>query len=115
MSKPKLLADENLERDLVNALKRRGFDIRYAKKGLGNSELLAIAESEGRVLVTHDHDFLRVELYKSSKGVIVLPVLKIEEMVKILVEFLERVEAKELEGKAFLLRREFSIENSIEE
>lgn len=64
----KILADENIELSLVNFLKAKGFDVKYTERGLRNSELIALAEKEERILLTHDHDFLRIELYKSKYG-----------------------------------------------
>ena len=99
------MADENIERDLVIELKEKGFDIGYCEKGLRNSELIKISTEEKRILLTHDHDFLHEYLYKSSEGVIVIPVLLIEEMVGILLRFFSGFKG-EFKGKAFLLSKE---------
>ncbi|RLE70398.1 MAG: hypothetical protein DRJ45_05230 [Thermoprotei archaeon] len=105
MSEFKLLADENIEKGLVMELKERGFDIRYCDKGLKNSELIKISAEEKRALLTHDKDSLQEYLYKFAKGIIVIPVLPIEEMVEILLRFFSRFKG-ELKGRAFLLSKE---------
>ena len=101
----KLLADENIEKGLVMGLKLKGFDIRYCEKGIKNSELVRVSAEEKRVLLTHDRDFLQEYLYKDSEGIIVIPVLPIEEMVEILLRFFSRFKG-EFKGRAFLLSKE---------
>ena len=57
----KLLADENIHRDVVRFLRDRGFDVLdVAEEGmLGTTDvdLLRRAVSEDRVVMTHDRDF----------------------------------------------------------
>ena len=77
-------ADADLNQIIVAALVRRapGVDFRTAEvahlKGLDDPEVLALAASEGRVLVTHDsrtmpgHFGAFVESHRSA-GVIVIP------------------------------------------
>ena len=101
----KLLADENIEKGLVMELKEKGFDIGYCEKGIKNSELIKISAEEKRTLLTHDRDFLQEYLYKDSEGIIVIPVLPIEEMVEILLRFFSRFKG-EFKGRAFLLSKE---------
>lgn len=56
-----LLADENLFASLVGYLRSEGFDVRYVQEegwnGFTDTELLALAAKEGRVVVTQDNDF----------------------------------------------------------
>jgi predicted nuclease of predicted toxin-antitoxin system len=56
--------DENVDVALAQALIRRGFDVSTASSaglvGADDLEHLAFALREGRVLVTHDTDFLRL-------------------------------------------------------
>ena len=100
----KLLADENIEKGLVVELKEKGFDIRYCEKGIKNSELIKISAEEKRALLTHDRDFLQEYLYKDSEGIIVIPVLPIEEMVEILLKFFFRFK-ENLKAKHFCCLR----------
>ncbi|MGB9718930.1 MAG: DUF5615 family PIN-like protein [Thermoproteota archaeon] len=106
MSKPKILADENIESSLIKFLKGKGFDVKCASKGLRNSELLAIAEREGRILLTHDHDFLRIESYRPVNGTLVLAIYPLTEIEDIMLKFFKRFEFDEIRGKAFLLTKD---------
>lgn len=54
------LADENFPAAVVKALREGGHDVRYATEDLAqtpDSELLAIAQEEGRIILTQDKDF----------------------------------------------------------
>jgi predicted nuclease of predicted toxin-antitoxin system len=56
-----LLTDENLDPDVVAHLRQLGFDVLdVVERGLQGStdvDLLRLATSQGRVVVTHDADF----------------------------------------------------------
>ncbi len=56
--------DENVDPAVADALRRRGVDVSTTREaGLlraGDDKQLAFVESEGRILVTHDADFLRI-------------------------------------------------------
>jgi uncharacterized protein with PIN domain len=106
LSQLKILADENIESSIIKFLESKGFDVKHAPKGSKNSELLSLAEKEGRVLLTHDHDFLGIESYKPISGTLVLPVYSITEMKEILMKFFGKFTLEEIRGKAFLLTRE---------
>jgi len=62
LSPLKILADENIESSIIKFLESKGFDVKRGPKGSKNSELLSLAEKEERVLLTHDHDFLRIDI-----------------------------------------------------
>lgn len=56
----KLLANENLPRQLVAALRARGHDVRWVleeRRGIADPVVLREALAEGRVLLTGDKDF----------------------------------------------------------
>lgn len=56
----RLLANENLPGDAVGELRRRGHDVLWARThlaGAADSEILARAVAEERLLVTFDKDF----------------------------------------------------------
>jgi predicted nuclease of predicted toxin-antitoxin system len=56
----KLLADENIARDMVTWLRNQGCDVLHAAETLvreADSVLLRTAEAEGRLLLTEDKDF----------------------------------------------------------
>jgi arginase family enzyme len=57
----KLLADENIDRAVVEKLRSRNIDTAYVEeeiKGADDTEVMEKAVSERRVLVTFDSDFL---------------------------------------------------------
>jgi Domain of unknown function (DUF5615) len=83
----RLLADENLDTDLVRALRRRmpSLDIaRVQDVGLTGSDdasVLAWAAAQGRILVTHDvstiprYAYERVDRGEAMPGVVIVPQL----------------------------------------
>ncbi len=73
----RFLADANLERVLVDWLRAQGHDVTWAvdlPPSTPDDEILAIAEQEGRVVVTNDLDFgeLVFRQRRSSIGVVLL-------------------------------------------
>ena len=55
-----LLANENVPRLTVGALRAAGHDVLWARTDLAGSsdqEILSRAQAEGRILLTHDKDF----------------------------------------------------------
>ncbi len=55
-----LLADENLHPIIVTFLRSQGYNVLYAREGLiGSSDtaLMQLAQSQNRVVITHDKDF----------------------------------------------------------
>jgi predicted nuclease of predicted toxin-antitoxin system len=56
----RILADECCPRRIVDRLREAGMDVRYAAESdtaSTDQELLAIANAEGRIVVTEDFDF----------------------------------------------------------
>ena len=57
----KLLTDENIHRDVVQFLRRQGFDVQDVSEqnlfGTPDLDLVRTAFAEGRVILTHDSDF----------------------------------------------------------
>ena len=63
----RLLADENFPQSIVDSLRTGGHDVSWARtgrNGLKDSELLDIAESEARVLMTLDKDFWQIAVQR---------------------------------------------------
>ena len=59
----KLLADENFPRPVVEALGKQGHDVLWARlacAGWRDADLLDLAETEGRVVLTLDKDFCQI-------------------------------------------------------
>ena len=64
MEKIRLHLDEQVDRAIAQALKRRGIDVTTTPEagllGAGDEEQLAFAISQERVIFTHDDDFLTI-------------------------------------------------------
>ncbi|MBC8183333.1 DUF5615 family PIN-like protein [candidate division KSB1 bacterium] len=73
----KFLADENVEKPIVDWLRNNGFDVLYVSefaKSSPDDELLEKANQEYRILLTNDKDFGELVFLqrKSSSGVILM-------------------------------------------
>jgi predicted nuclease of predicted toxin-antitoxin system len=73
----KILADENVEREIIEALRGAGFDVlsvRESYTGIPDDEVLQVAEKENAVILTNDKDFgeLIFRYSLKSRGVILL-------------------------------------------
>ena len=73
----KFLADEGIDRSIVNELRALGFDVFYViedVRSLDDDILLQIARDENRILITRDKDFgeLVFRLNKAHAGVILI-------------------------------------------
>lgn len=66
--KPKFYTDEHVPNSVVKGLRLRGVDVLTTKEagmlGASDEEHMAYAKREGRVIFTHDEDFLNLH----SKG-----------------------------------------------
>lgn len=64
MTSLKFYLDENVANDVATGLRTRGINVlttaEAGNKGIPDTEQLAFALSEIRVIVTHDRDFLRL-------------------------------------------------------
>jgi len=73
----KILADENIEREFIEALREADFDVisvRESYIGIADDEILQIAAEEKAVILTYDTDFgeLIFRFNLQSHGVILL-------------------------------------------
>ena len=61
----KVLADENIPRPLVAMLRSLGIDVFWIveseSRGIGDGEVAAMANAQGRALLTRDSDFINDE------------------------------------------------------
>ena len=78
----KILADENIEREFIEALREAGFDVISIREdyiGFADDEILQIAVNEKAIVLTHDTDFgeLIFRFSLKSQGVILLRVHKL--------------------------------------
>lgn len=65
----RLLADENLPLPTIEALRRAGHDVTWARTdffGTSDSALLDIAEHQGRVLLTLDKDLWQIAIQRRN-------------------------------------------------
>jgi len=70
-----LLADENVDRQIVERLRHDGFDVRYkTDAGISDDEVLDLANREESLLLTADKDFgeLVFRLKKITVGVLLI-------------------------------------------
>ena len=70
-----LLADENVQRTVVDNLRQRGHDVHYVQEmtpGVPDETVLEMATRESAVLLTYDRDFgeLVFRQKQSARGVI---------------------------------------------
>lgn len=70
----RLLVDENVHAGLISILASAGHDAIRVPSGIRNGEVIAMAVAEGRILVTHDRDFLDPARYPpaGTPGIICL-------------------------------------------
>ena len=73
----KFLADENLDAPIVKELRANGFDVLFileSHSGIDDEDVLSIAKSQDRLLITQDKDFgeLVFRLNQIHAGVILV-------------------------------------------
>ncbi|MCK4859015.1 MAG: DUF5615 family PIN-like protein [Candidatus Omnitrophica bacterium] len=73
----KFLADENIEKPLVDFLRGKGFDVLYVceqHKSISDEEVLYLANQEDRILLTNDKDFGELIFLqrKISQGIVLI-------------------------------------------
>ena len=77
----RILANENFPGEAVAALRLRGHDIKWVRTdapGISDDQVLALAASEGRTLVTFDKDFGELAFKRklpSASGIVLFRVL----------------------------------------
>ena len=76
MLKPRLLADENIPRTVIIALREKEYNIASVwelRPGMSDEEVVELAMKESRIIITFDKDFGRIALLKPNiTGVILL-------------------------------------------
>ena len=74
----RFLSDENISPSLVKAIRKKDFDVKDIKEekkfGIGDDEVLKIANNENRIVISHDKDFANLinNRFLPHKGVILL-------------------------------------------
>ena len=69
------LLDENIHWGLKKFLAQLGHDTELSPKGLVNGEVLEVAMSQERILVTHDADFSKQIIVRKHPGIILVKIL----------------------------------------
>jgi predicted nuclease of predicted toxin-antitoxin system len=76
LSKPRILADENIPKTAIQILRNSSFDVIPVweiRPGLSDDDVVNIAVSEGRIILTFDKDFGRYALTNPNiPGVILI-------------------------------------------
>ena len=93
-----LIANENVPRLTVEALRAAGHDILWARTDMAGSrdeEVLSRAQAEGRIVLTHDKDFGDLVFHqgqKASHGIVLfrIPMTSPAEVARIVVSVLAR-------------------------
>lgn len=87
----KILADENIDRPVVEKLRGKDIDIAYVEeeiKGANDENVLRKAKAEDRIIVTFDSDFLTLET--DHPGVIrITRPDRYDTIVRLIIELLE--------------------------
>jgi len=109
LSKLRLLADENIPRTVIIALREKGYDVASVwelRSGMSDEEVVELAIKESRIIITFDKDFGRIALLKPNiTGIILLriPPLNPLYIVERILSVLERIENPY--GKLILVRK----------
>ncbi len=88
------LTDENISPETADFLARLGYPCRSLRRdgprGISDTEVVALAKSEGRVILTHDLDFGEI-YYLAEKGQLGIVVLRLRhQTVEVVNDTLER-------------------------
>ncbi|OQX19255.1 MAG: hypothetical protein BWK75_05835 [Candidatus Altiarchaeales archaeon A3] len=76
----KFLADENISKSVVDALRKKGYDIESIKEeklfGISDREVINKAKKENRIILTHDKHFGNLLNYsfQSHRGVVFMEI-----------------------------------------
>ena len=108
--KYKLIADENLRREVIEFLRKQGYGIKVPAKGLKNGQVLSLALEEKRVLLTHDKDFLDPLLYPPTKtdGIVVIRIHPptVSEICAALEDLFNKLSPEHLNKKLIVLEKD---------
>ncbi len=106
--------DEDVHKRVALALRLRHFDAisvhETGRRGLRDDEQLALAATDGRVLVTYNTaDFIRLHLAwvqhgRAHSGIVVSDQVSVSETTKRLLQFANRVSADEAKNQLYWLQ-----------
>jgi uncharacterized protein with PIN domain len=101
--------DENISRAVINGLRQRGVDVLSVPDanmmGASDEEHLAFALEQGRIIVTHDDDFLRLAASGRAHAGIVYgsQQLSVGEMIRALVLIYDVLTLEDMKNKVEFL------------
>lgn len=103
MGKVKILADENVRREVVAILKNLEVNIEHVseagRRGLSDKKQLEYANKKGRAVLTHDADFTQISEKTENKGVIyVTKPISAKREAKEVLDVVDSYEPKEIEN-----------------
>lgn len=98
----RLLADEGVDKPIVDALRNEGFDVVYileTNRGVDDAFILRLADEDKRVLLTQDKDFgeLVFRMQQAHYGVVLIrleghpPLIKAQIVSKIFVDYTDQL------------------------
>ena len=103
----RFLADENLDRRVAVRLRRTGHDIKSAPKGVADKAVAELANTEERVLLTHDRDFADSLKFPPSdfSGIVLLALHPptVDRVVKALEHLLSKMAPESFSGKLIVV------------
>lgn len=109
-NKIKFHLDEHVDPDIASALRRNGIDVtttvEAGLRGVDDDAQLAFVKSEGRVLVTHDSDFLRlakVDADHPGMAYCGMSALSVGDMIRHLILLHDVLKPEEMSGRVELL------------
>ncbi|KXA97934.1 hypothetical protein AKJ39_02820 [candidate division MSBL1 archaeon SCGC-AAA259J03] len=103
MGEVKILADENVRREVVAILKNLEVNIEHVseagRRGLSDKKQLEYANKKGRAVLTHDADFTQISEKTENKGVIyVTKPISAKREAKEVLDVVDSYEPKEIEN-----------------
>ena len=109
----KILADECIHQDLINALRKVGFNVLTASeispRGASDDSIFNFAVKTKRILLTFDREFgnfFRFDIGKSAGIVIILiDRLQKKEVIKNTFSFFKDMKQKDLKGKLVIISK----------
>ncbi|PIQ83060.1 MAG: hypothetical protein COV76_00530 [Candidatus Omnitrophica bacterium CG11_big_fil_rev_8_21_14_0_20_64_10] len=107
----RFLLDEDVHVKLIDWLKEAGHDAIRVPSGFKNGQVIGLARTESRVLITRDKDFSNRFMYppEKSAGVVVLSIHppQLDKLISALTLLLEKLPSeKDFSGKLIILQEQ---------
>lgn len=106
----RFLVDENVRLEVADFLRSEGHIIKMVPSGIGNSEVIRLAQKERRILLTHDVHFSNILLYppKEHSGIIRIKIHlpSADTTIEALKYLLRNIQPEEFDKKLFILEKD---------